>query len=87
MSCVSRDINGCTTHEMKPQIIAEAAMRVITLACEGARAVSIPIWIPNELRLAKPQSAYDAMVKARGESGFELAWMAESSEVRDLNKL
>lgn len=58
---------------MKPQIRAEVAIRVITLACEGARALSTPIVIPNDPRLAKPQSEYDAMVKARCESGFELA--------------
>lgn len=64
---------------MKPQIMAEVAIRAMVLAWEGANALSTPICIPSEPRLANPQSEYEAIVNARGESGFELAWMADSS--------
>ena len=47
---------------MKPQIIAESAMRAMIFARDGARADSTPIWIPSEPRLANPHSAYDAIV-------------------------
>lgn len=63
-------------HEINPQIMADPAYFAMVFACDGARAVRTPIWIPNELRFAKPQSEYEAIVYARGESGLELAWMA-----------
>ena len=61
---------------MNPQIIADPASVAIVFACEGARALSTPIWMPNEPRFAKPQSEYEAIVYARGERGLELAWIA-----------
>lgn len=45
---------GADTHEMKPQIIAEGAIRAMTFAWDGASALSTPIWIPSEDRFAKP---------------------------------
>ena len=57
--------------EMNPQIIADSAMRAMTFARLGASALSTPMLIPSEPRLANPQSAYDVMVYARGVSGFE----------------
>ena len=39
---------------MKPQSIAEGAMRAMTLAWDGASALSTPIWMPSEERFAKP---------------------------------
>lgn len=51
--------------DMNPQISADVATRTIVLACEGASAPSTPIWIPSELRLAKPHREYEAMLKAR----------------------
>ena len=53
---------------MKPQIIAEKAIREIVLALDGARALSTPIWIPTDPRFAKPQRAYWAMTQERCES-------------------
>lgn len=47
---------------MKPQIMAEVAIVAMILALEGAKALSTPIWIPNEPKLANPQRAYEAMV-------------------------
>ncbi len=63
--------------EMNPQTIALAAMRAMTFARLGASALSTPIWMPSEPRFANPQSAYDAIVNARSESGsgpFEMFW-------------
>lgn len=63
-------------HEINPQIIADPASVAMVFPCDGARAVSTPIWIPIELKFAKPQSEYEAIVYARGERGLELAWIA-----------
>jgi hypothetical protein len=65
--------------EINPQIIADEATRTIVLACEGANAPSTPIWIPSELRLAKPQSEYEAMLNALGLRGSLLFIIACSS--------
>ena len=46
------------TYVMKPQIIAESATREMILALDGAMALSTPIWIPTDPKLAKPQRAY-----------------------------
>ena len=64
---------------MKPQIIAESAMRAMIFARDGASADSTPIWIPSEPRFANPQIAYDAIVYERSESGFALAVISRSS--------
>ena len=42
---------------MKPQTMAEVAMVAMILDLEGANALKTPIWIPNEPKLANPQSA------------------------------
>ena len=65
--------------EMKPQIMAEPAMRAMIFARDGASAESTPIWMPSEPRFANPQSAYDAIVYARAESGSSLAVIALSA--------
>ena len=65
--------------EMKPQTMADAAMRAMMRAREGASAESTPIWMPSEPRFANPQSAYDAIVYARAESGSSLAVIALSA--------
>jgi len=51
------------------------------LPCDGAKALSTPICIPSDPRFANPQREYDAIVKARCDSGFELAWMLDSSAI------
>jgi hypothetical protein len=55
--------------DMKPHIKALGAMLEMMRAREGPKAESTPIWKLSELRFAKLQSAYDAMVKPRVESG------------------
>jgi len=56
--------------ERKPQIMAEKAIRAMTFAREGARALNTPIWIPREPKLANPQSPYEAIVCARKDRGL-----------------
>jgi hypothetical protein len=49
---------------------AEGARRAISLARFGAMALMTPMLIPTEPKLPKPHRAYDAMLKARCESGL-----------------
>ena len=67
---------------MNPQTIADAAMRAMVRARDGASAESTPIWMPSEPRFANPQSAYDAIVYPRCESGLSLAAIALSAARR-----
>lgn len=56
---------GGSTHAMpavwrvdtNPQIMADKAIRAMTLPREGARAPRTPIWMPRDPRLANPQRA------------------------------
>jgi len=59
--------------------MADVASFAIVLPCVGARAPSTPIWIPSDPRFANPQREYDAIVKARCDKGFALAWILCSS--------
>src|SRR5208337_659402 len=58
--------------DMRLAIVPASMARIPNLAncprCSGARAPIPPIWMPMELKLAKPQSAKVAMVKERGSS-------------------
>jgi hypothetical protein len=88
--------------DMKPHIKALGAMLEIMRAREGPKAESTPIWKLSELRFAKLQSAYDAMVKPRVESGsleaimtcnspyatisFTMILVANSSETRMISE-
>lgn len=87
--------------EMKPQIMALGPIRAMRRVREGASAESTPIWMPSEPRFAKPQSAYDAMVKPRVErasleaisacksryaaNSFSISLVASSSETRRIS--
>ena len=61
-------MKAARAYVIKPQIIADRAIREMVLALDGARALSTPIWIPTDPRLAKPQRAYWAMIQERCES-------------------
>jgi len=45
--------------------MADVASFVMILLRDGANALSTPIWIPSDPKLANPQREYDAIVKAR----------------------
>jgi hypothetical protein len=64
--------------------MADVAILEMTLPRDGAKALSTPIWIPNAPRFAKPQRAYVVMVKARGDNGSSLCWIAERSSYTDI---
>jgi hypothetical protein len=51
---------------MVPASMARMPNLVSWSRCSGARAPMPPIWMPMELKLAKPQRAKVAMVKVRG---------------------
>jgi hypothetical protein len=53
-----------------PVMRAEGARRTISPDLFGAMAVMTPMLIPTEPMFPKPHNAYEAMVNARGESGF-----------------
>ena len=65
MSSKSRRKEKGETYVMKPQIIAEMAIREMVLALDGAMALSTPIWIPTDPKFAKPQRAYWVMTQVR----------------------
>src|SRR5436305_13510331 len=61
-----------TEADIRLAIVPASIARIPNLAswlrCSGARAPIPPIWMPMELKFAKPQSAKVAMVNERGSS-------------------
>ena len=49
--------------QIKRQIMVLGLMQAMMQVHEGARAESMPIWMPSESRSAKLHSAYNVMVK------------------------
>lgn len=53
--------------DITPAIMADIAKRETSPDLPGAICESMPIWVPSEQRLPKPQSAYVAMRRERSE--------------------
>lgn len=79
LSLLNKKQDKSRTHAINPQNIADVASFAMILPCDGAKALSTPICIPSDPRFANPQREYDAIVKARCDRGFELAWMLDNS--------
>src|SRR5580704_4282985 len=93
--CVSRGRTFCgCAHVRIPTMQADIRLAMVPASmarmpnlaswprCSGARAPMPPIWMPMELKFAKPQRAKVAMVKVRGSSASFISprcWKATTS--------